>query len=354
MSSKKVFVTGATGYIGGTVLARVVETFPDLEVTALMRRPDDKFVSRYPSVKIIQGTFDDFDIIERASQAADVVIHMGDIDHAGCAKAILSGVGKRRSETFVVHLSGTGCIADISGNNWEGELNPHVWDDVAHVDDIYDLPLTNLHRAIDKSFQDASSGLVKTVCVVPPDIFGRGPEVGGSRGTYLVPMYVDAVIRHGEAFYLGQGANRRAVTHIDDVASLFVLILRKYLLESGAGLEYGKDGFYFAVSEEIEWKQAAEAICKIGQEQGWLPEGTETASWDEDRVRALLPPHFKDIFPLLTLYIWGSNSRASSTRAKRLGWKPIRVLADYLADDCKMAAEISLARAAKAAAGDGM
>ncbi|KAL8381578.1 hypothetical protein RB595_005725 [Gaeumannomyces hyphopodioides] len=353
MPPKKVFITGATGYIGGTVLAQVVETFPDLEITALMRRPDDKFVSHYPSVKIIQGTFDDFDIIDQASQAADIIIHMGDIDHAGCAKAILSGVGKRTSQTFVVHLTGTGCIADIFTNNQKGELNPRVWDDVAHVDDIYDLPLTNLHRAIDKSFQDASNGLVKTVCVVPPDILGKGPEVGGSRGSYLVPMYVDAVIRNGEAFYVGQGANMRAVAHIDDVASLFVLILRKYLLEGGAGLEYGKDGFYFAAPEEIEWKQCAEAICKIGQEQGWLPKGTKTASWDEDRVRALVPPHMKDELPFLTLYLWGSNSRASSTRAKRLGWKPTRVLGDYLADDCKIAAEISLAKA-KAAARDEM
>ncbi|KLU81749.1 hypothetical protein MAPG_00830 [Magnaporthiopsis poae ATCC 64411] len=91
--------------------------------------------------------------------------------------------------------------------------------------------------------------------------------------------------------------------------------------------EHGKDGFNFASSGEIAWKRAAEAICK---EQGWLPKEAKTACWNEDRIRSLVTPH--------------------STRAKRVGWKPTGVFADYLAEDCGIAAEASLSRAAKAVA----
>lgn len=51
---------------------------------------------------------------------------------------------------------------------------------------------------------------------------------------------------------------------------------------------------------------------------------------------------FKNAFfqDLIILYMWGSNSRAESARAKRLGWEPKRPsFWDCLAEDCRVAAE---------------
>jgi nucleoside-diphosphate-sugar epimerase len=66
--------TGATGYIGGSVLNKIIETYPQVEISALLRAPSDEFVSRYPKVAIVKGTFDDSDIIANAAQNADIVI----------------------------------------------------------------------------------------------------------------------------------------------------------------------------------------------------------------------------------------------------------------------------------------
>jgi hypothetical protein len=94
-------------------------------------------------------------------------------------------------------------------------------------------------------------------------------------------------------------------------------------------------GFYFAVSDEIAWKDAAEAINKLGQEQGWLPKGTKSVSWNKDQVGALVPG-----VPGLPLYLWGSNSRAESARAKLLGWKPHGPsFWDVLPEDVEIAAK---------------
>jgi hypothetical protein len=76
-------------------------------------------------------------------------------------------------------------------------------------------------------------------------------------------------------------------------------------------------GFYFAVASEIRWKDAAEAINRLGIEQGWLPAGTKTVSYTADQVGSTMPK-----MPGLARYIWGSNSRAISARAMRLGWEP--------------------------------
>lgn len=84
-------------------------------------------------------------------------------------------------------------------------------------------------------------------------------------------------------------------------------------------LTFHPKGFYFAVSDEVKWIDAAVAINKLGVEQGWLPKESKPVSWTKEQVDALLPG-----LPGLALYIWGSNSRAESARAKALGWKPQR------------------------------
>jgi hypothetical protein len=77
-------------------------------------------------------------------------------------------------------------------------------------------------------------------------------------------------------------------------------------------------GFYFAATDEVKWKDAAEAIHKIGIEQAWLPKTAKCVSWESKQVSQVMPE-----WPILPLYLWGSNSRVSSDRAKEsLGWKP--------------------------------
>lgn len=67
----------------------------------------------------------------------------------------------------------------------------------------------------------------------------------------------------------------------------------------------------------MKWIDAATAINKLGVEQGWLPKDSKPVSWDAKRVGNITPDD-----PGRSLYLWGSNSRANSERAKALGWKP--------------------------------
>lgn len=39
-----------------------------------MRNATSDFTSRYPNVSVVQGTFDDFEVIENAAQDAEIVI----------------------------------------------------------------------------------------------------------------------------------------------------------------------------------------------------------------------------------------------------------------------------------------
>jgi len=90
---------------------------------------------------------------------------------------------------------------------------------------------------------NASNELLKTAIICPPDIYGQNTGVGG-RTTFMVPMYVKYVRENKEAFYLGHGENIRAVTHIDDVVDLF-LILIEQAVQGGGSAEWGLEVSWF-------------------------------------------------------------------------------------------------------------
>jgi nucleoside-diphosphate-sugar epimerase len=273
---------------------------------------------------------------------------------------MLSGLSKKKTKSLLIHLTGTGCIADEREQTWEGKLDPQVWNDITEIEEIYNLPDVAQHRITDKWIQDATNDLVKTVCICPPDIFGQSSTLG-NRATYLVPDFVEACIPLKETFYLGLGENIRAVTHINDVCDLFALVLQKWL-DGGHELSYGKEvsdpnlnsrhsllltvllpqGFYFAVSGGVAWKEAAEAISKIGQEQGWLPKGSQAKSYNQKQCMSIKEDDVEgapESGPMRALYLWGSNSRADSARAKKLGWEPHGPsFWEALPEDCKVAA----------------
>jgi nucleoside-diphosphate-sugar epimerase len=74
VSGLTLFRTGATGFIGGSVLNKLLEKHPQLEIKALLRSPSSAFSAKYSSVEVVKGSFDDFGIIEKVAHEADIVI----------------------------------------------------------------------------------------------------------------------------------------------------------------------------------------------------------------------------------------------------------------------------------------
>jgi uncharacterized protein YbjT (DUF2867 family) len=99
---------GATGYIGGSVLDRLL-THParsSYDIVSYSRDPEraQKLEAQF-GVRSVLGSLDDGDKIEAAAAKADVVIHTANsADHLGSAEAILRGLKKRHAETGKVPI----------------------------------------------------------------------------------------------------------------------------------------------------------------------------------------------------------------------------------------------------------
>lgn len=64
------------GYIGGDVLYSLVKAHPDFEYTLLVRNEErgKPVAAAYPNARLVYGTLDDADVIEKEAAAADIVV----------------------------------------------------------------------------------------------------------------------------------------------------------------------------------------------------------------------------------------------------------------------------------------
>ncbi|KAJ7685403.1 nucleoside-diphosphate-sugar epimerase [Mycena polygramma] len=317
----QILITGSTGYIGGSVLAAITKAHPEYSITAILRKVSQQYVDAYPRVKTILGDYDDAATLAKAASESDIVIHAGDSDHKPAMEALLAGLGRRSTPSFLIHLSGTACISDVYSGKF-GVLAPRVWSDVDDINEIAQLPEDRTHRHVDKIVFEAAAthgAHIHTAIMCPPDIYGKGHGPGITQ-SFMVPFTYDSILAHKSAFYLAKGENVRSLVHIEDVMSLYVSVVEEAVasLETGTVKDecWGRNGFYFNASSEVAWKDVATTTGKIMASLG-LIESAEPTEATVEEVQSMLGGTG------LGLYMFGSNSRSRADRGRKVfGWKP--------------------------------
>lgn len=94
----KVLVTGATGYIGGSVADRLNALGHN--VRGLVRSADKLPLLKKRGIEPVLGTLDDSEILAHAADAADAVIHAASADHPGSVVTLVSAL-ERTGKTLI-------------------------------------------------------------------------------------------------------------------------------------------------------------------------------------------------------------------------------------------------------------
>jgi len=123
-SPLKILLTGATGFIGGsildTLLASDAPALRSATITCLLRdaKRAEKLTSHYGD-RVKLAEYKDLDDVEATVHYAsqhDIVINTTLGFHQASAVALVKGLGKRREETgrdvWMIHTSGTSNLAD--------------------------------------------------------------------------------------------------------------------------------------------------------------------------------------------------------------------------------------------------
>ncbi|CAF1205665.1 unnamed protein product [Rotaria sordida] len=333
MSSQQINIlfTGATGYIGGSVLTGLLQhpNSSNFKITALIRG-DESRAKKLASLGVIPliGSNDSHDIIEKAASESHVVIHTGDsADDLPSAKAIISGLNKRTQTTgkpvIYIHTSGTGVlIEDVRGkkgsNTVYNDLDP---------DQIDGLADTQMHRNVDLLVTNSAQAnpLLKSVIILPPLIYGIGKGLFNQTSIQL-PILIRAALKRGKAETIGAGESTWDSVHIDDLVDAYIILFDQLLAAYGPNaksdakpspyLTTGREGYYFAENGRHSWRQLAEKIGEVLHRKGAIKSSKVTSFPDDEIEDALWGPASWNAL--------GSQSNSKAERLRKLGWKPHR------------------------------
>ncbi|KAF9790675.1 hypothetical protein BJ322DRAFT_1037830 [Thelephora terrestris] len=321
---------GATGYIGGTVLAHLIQhpKKADYEITIYLRSAEKAKGFEKLGFKTVLGSLDDVEVSEKLAARFDIIFQTADSDHLEGTKAILKGSKARFEKTGVVpiliHTSGTGVLTDNAGGDYEGtEIHSDL-----DIPKIESLPDTQPHRSVDLAIVAAAQeGYAKTWIVLPSTIWGLADNVFVKEGlqkpnSQQIPARIKLALKLGKAVYVGQGKNLWPHVHIDEVGKFYSILFDAIV--SGKQPASGREGFYFLESGEYAQLNAVEAIAKALYARGKVasPEVSQLTEAD------LGPESHKFVLYLVGM---GTNCRARGDRSRQLGWNPPQTTEDFYA-----------------------
>jgi nucleoside-diphosphate-sugar epimerase len=290
----RVFVTGASGWIGSAVVPELIGA--GHQVTGLARSDASAAALTAAGAQVHRGTLDDLDSLRSAAAASDGVIHLAfkhDIaftgDFQGAADA-----DRRAVETFGEALAGSDRPFVIASGTLGLAPGRVATERDGHGSDpaLAGLglgPQTRLATA-EVTLSLASRGVRSSVVRLPPTVHGEGDNG-------FMPTIVGIARDKGVSGYIGDGANRWPAVHRLDAAHLFRLALEN--APAGSTLH--------AIADEgVPIRDIAEVIGRHLD----LP------------VVAISPEGAGEHFTWLAGFL-AADSPASSTVAQELlGWHP--------------------------------
>ncbi|MGJ4858948.1 SDR family oxidoreductase [Labrys sp. La1] len=280
----RVFVTGATGFVGSAVVKELIGA--GHQVLGLARSEDKAAGLAGVGAEAHRGSLEDFDSLRAGANNSDGVIHLA-FNHdfstfaANCEddRRVIAALGSALagSDRPLIVTSGTAMASTVPG-------------ELAREDGAV-VSSKVIPRAASEEAAAAVAAEGGNVSVV------RLPQVHDTVRQGLVTYAIAVAREKGVSAYIGEGRNRWSAAHILDVARLYRLVLEK--AEPGAK--------YHAVAEEgVTQREIAEVIgrgLKVPARSIPLSEAGAHFGW-------------------LGLFA-GHDMPASSEQTRRtLGWQP--------------------------------
>jgi nucleoside-diphosphate-sugar epimerase len=279
----RVFVTGATGFIGTALVRELLDH--GHKVLGLTRSEEGAKALAAAGAEVHRGNIDDLESIRTGAAGADAVAHLA-FNHDFSDFAKVCDTDRRVIETIGTALAGSNRTMVITSGTAMAATVPGK----LATEDGPTLSAKQFPRvASEETAQSFKDRGVKVAIV-------RLPQVHDTRKAGLITYAIEIARKTGAVAYVGEGRNRWAAGHLSDTARLYRLALEKKA-----------SGVYHAVGEEgVAAKDIAEAVAR-GMK---LP------------ARSITPEEAQATMGFLAHFAAWDMPASSAITQKALNWKP--------------------------------
>ncbi len=238
----KIFLTGATGFVGSTIAEKLKGR--GYKVAGLAENAEAAAKLAEQNIEVIEGSLEDFDVLKKAASEADAVIHTafrhgsGDYEKsAQLDRDVVKAFGEalaRTNKPFII--SSTSAILP----------------DTRAMEANEDFPFDqNSKRRIrgetEWDMQQMSQKGVRAIVLrMPLFVYGRG-------GSAFVTFMIEEAKKANSANYIGSGEQIVSAIHVEDAADLFFSALETSTAK----------GVYNAATESVSMKDLNKAIAGL-------------------------------------------------------------------------------------------
>ncbi|CAI0651163.1 unnamed protein product [Colletotrichum noveboracense] len=272
MPSQKLLITGATGYIGGTVLTQLLNsTVPginSLSFSALIRHQSQADILAEKGIQSIMfNGLDDTAIIRQAAADHDVIVHIANSFHKASAEAMLQGLHDRKAKTgktgIFIHTSGTSNVADFPiTKKYRGTRVFADKEDILSYEKSLDLQEPYQNRSVDIFVAETGKRLgVDTYSIWPPLVFGIGTGFFRTLSNGQLPMLMRLALVNGESRRAGLKLGALKTAKASSMSLESIARDQFHGDMNWAEIVFGSESLVAAnLSREIGWKPKKTAV----------------------------------------------------------------------------------------------
>jgi len=293
----RIFVTGATGYIGRVVTEKALAE--GHEVYGLSRNEEGDARLKAQGATPVRGELASLDVLRQQSAQAEAVLHLAYIHDFTMDYEEVLRIDAAAVDALGQLLRGTGKPFVITSGTAFVEPDPEGGETAEDAPVAQTFVLQHRIRSERHALRLSEDGVRVSALRLPPYVYGRG-------GSYFAPMLMQMAAKAGESIYVDDGHLRTSDVHVDDAAELYLLAASK----AKAGEVFNGTG-----STRVTLRAMAETIGEALQ----VP------------VRSVSREEAEAIWgQFLTAFVQIENRASNRKAVEQLGWQPKGV--DMLTD----------------------